>query len=59
MPDVAFVLQDTQQGARGRIAGGIGQRRLDLSRGGAAPAIQDIQNLAFSAAHSRHAKYLA
>ena len=52
MPDVPLLLQDAQQRARRGVAGGIGKRRQDLGGRRAAPAVEDVENLAFAAAQA-------
>ena len=50
VPDVAFFLENSQHGAHGRVARGIGQRRLNLGRGAPALGIKDVDNLPFAPA---------
>jgi hypothetical protein len=64
--DVAFVFEDTEEGADGGVAGGVGEFGLDFEGGGFLAAEEDIENLAFAAGEDgdgvvifSHANFLA
>ncbi len=42
MFDMAFLLQNPQEGADGGIAGGVRQGRADFAGGGGTPGMQDV-----------------
>jgi hypothetical protein len=50
MPDVSFFFENPQQCPHGGVARRLRQRTLDLSRGGLAPLIKDVEDLPLAAA---------